>query len=177
MKLVLKSGAYKGKSVTLNGVKYIDGQAQLKGNFQQNEGIINYQKKCYQAELATDDGKVIDGQRDFQANVASEGKGSSGGGDQSDGKGTSKEGSTDGDGSTGNSSGSEGSLPKGNGHENTGMDEKLKTALASLDHAKDEHWTDGGKPLIAAVEGFLGEGGVSRAAIEAAAPGLKRNKQ
>lgn len=71
-------------------------------------------------------------------------------------------GSADGDGST-----------QGVTDEKTG-DPKVAAAVAQLDHSNDSHWTKEGKAMLAAVEGFLGRTGLTRADVEAAAPGLKR---
>lgn len=55
-------------------------------------------------------------------------------------------------------------------------DERLKKALGLLDPAINEHWTMAGQPAIAAVEQFYGSGNVTRADIEAIAPGWRRPK-
>ena len=51
--------------------------------------------------------------------------------------------------------------------------EAVKEAVASLDHEDDSHWTGAGLPSTDAVTDLAGEK-VSRAQIEAAAPGYTR---
>jgi hypothetical protein len=52
--------------------------------------------------------------------------------------------------------------------------ERLAAALMKLDHADDAHWNTSGLPALKAVCNFYGSADVTRAAIEAALPGLKR---
>lgn len=51
---------------------------------------------------------------------------------------------------------------------------KLTSVLAALDHDNDDHWTQSGKPSMAAVEAGYGSADVSRADVESAAPGFIR---
>lgn len=53
------------------------------------------------------------------------------------------------------------------------MHDKIRAALASLDPARDEHWTTSGLPAMGAVCSALGAT-VTRAQVEAAAPGFTR---
>lgn len=47
-------------------------------------------------------------------------------------------------------------------------------ALSQLDPANDDHWNADGKPKMAALEAVLGRTDVTRAQVEAAAPGFTR---
>lgn len=52
---------------------------------------------------------------------------------------------------------------------------KIVAALKQLDSDNDDHWTKVGKPSIVALEGFYGSNDLTRAMIEAAAPGFNRD--
>lgn len=51
---------------------------------------------------------------------------------------------------------------------------RLRKAINDLDPDDDAHWTAEGKPAIAAVTSLYGSTGVTRADVEAAAPGFNR---
>jgi hypothetical protein len=53
-------------------------------------------------------------------------------------------------------------------------DDPLRAAILNLDPSDDENWTADGKPKIAAIEALTGRTDLTRAAIEAAAPGHRR---
>lgn len=52
--------------------------------------------------------------------------------------------------------------------------EAIKAALAKLDPADDDHWTAGGLPAVGAVKELTSSTTLTRADIEAAAPGFER---
>ena len=52
--------------------------------------------------------------------------------------------------------------------------ERLAKAVMSLDPNNDEHWTQTGKPAMSAIEMAYGSSGITRAQVEAAAPGFTR---
>ncbi len=54
-------------------------------------------------------------------------------------------------------------------------DEKLKRAVLSLDPNNNAHWVANGKPAMAAVEAAYGSAGITRADVDAAAPGYNRD--
>lgn len=56
------------------------------------------------------------------------------------------------------------------------IDYKLQRAVMSLDPADDNQWTKDGKPAMTAVEKVYGSAGITRADVEAAAPGHTRDK-
>ncbi len=51
----------------------------------------------------------------------------------------------------------------------------IAKALSELDPADDEHWTADGKPKMSALEAILGRADVTRAQVDAAAPGFNRD--
>lgn len=65
-------------------------------------------------------------------------------------------------------------LPEGNPGAQPQGDAKLAAVLAQLDPDNDDHWTQQGKPALAAVEAAYGSSAITRADVEAAAPGLTR---
>lgn len=136
-----------------------------------------------------------DGQRDLSAGGDNaDGQGQVQGGGLAQGEGTSAgDGANDGSGAGDASTGATGGLPEGNGqppllkvsdtlnpnHAPEGdakalFDVKLQRAVASLDHATDDHWTQDGKPALQAVSKFYGSTAVKRADVEAVAPEYRR---
>lgn len=51
---------------------------------------------------------------------------------------------------------------------------KLQKAIKKLDPKDDSHWTAAGLPAMSAIEGFYGAADITRADVEAAAPGYTR---
>lgn len=56
------------------------------------------------------------------------------------------------------------------------LNEKLQKAVLGLDPEDDSHWTKDGKPAMTAAEKLYGSSGLTRADVEAAAPGFTREK-
>lgn len=56
------------------------------------------------------------------------------------------------------------------------LNTKLQKAVMGLDPADDTHWTKDGKPAMTAVEKLYGSAGITRADVEAVAPGHTREK-
>lgn len=56
------------------------------------------------------------------------------------------------------------------------LNTKLQKAVLGLDPADDTHWTKDGKPAMTAVEKLYGSAGITRADVEAVAPGHTREK-
>lgn len=56
------------------------------------------------------------------------------------------------------------------------LNTKLQKAVLALDPADNSHWTKDGKPAMTAVEKLYGSAGITRADVEAAAPGHSREK-
>lgn len=148
------------------------------------------------ADLAAEAEKQ-DGQRDLQSQGGSDpdGSGAVHGGVQSDGAGTGAEGAAAGSGDAGAGAGQSGGLPDGNGQQAqlnsepvaqqtqdtqgptepvAQVNEKLRRAVLGLDPSDDSHWIASGKPALAAVEKAYGSTGLTRADVEAVAPGFVR---
>ena len=53
--------------------------------------------------------------------------------------------------------------------------EQIREAVALLEPATPEHWTQGGKPSVGAVRELVGDPSVTRADIDAACPGARRD--
>lgn len=165
-KEVVLVGPNKGKSMILAGVEFKDGKATLSGPLSDVEKMFKYLHRCWQVQYADqvggDDGNVQD-TPDPDENGAP--RGDSGEGEQ----GSAQEGATD------------GSEPAGtdvhgqDGQANPPVtNQRLLDAVMKLDPENDEHWTKIGKPAMSAVEGFYGSADITRADIEAAAPGYTR---
>ena len=56
------------------------------------------------------------------------------------------------------------------------LNTKLQKAVLGLDPADDTNWTKDGKPAMTAVEKLYGSTGITRADVEAVAPGHTRDK-
>ena len=56
------------------------------------------------------------------------------------------------------------------------LNTKLQKAVLGLDPTDDTHWTKDGKPAMTAVEKLYGSAGITRADVEAVAPGYTRDK-
>lgn len=113
------------------------------------------------------------GQRDIQQNTSGtqgdlqpNGEGAAPGGDSDAGQG-------DAGPATGNEAGE--LAPEGDGQAPQ-LNEKLQKAVLGLDPADDTHWTKDGKPAMTAVEKLYGSAGITRADVEAVAPGHTRDK-
>ena len=59
---------------------------------------------------------------------------------------------------------------------NPEVNTKLQKAVLGLDPADDTHWTKDGKPAMTAVEKLYGSAAITRADVEAVAPGWTREK-
>lgn len=68
-----------------------------------------------------------------------------------------------------------GLAPQGDGQAPE-LNEKLRKAVMALDPAQDAHWTREGKPAMTAVGQLYGSTGITRAEVEAAAPGFTREQ-
>lgn len=63
---------------------------------------------------------------------------------------------------------------EGNADADADANTRLAAALKQLDPKNDDHWTQAGKPAIAAVEKLYGDAGITRADVDAAIPGFDR---
>lgn len=184
MKLVMV-GHYAGKTVVINGHKFVDGVLELQGDLKDMDGLVRY-FRTFNAHLAGSTELEM-----AQAQEASNGsgaavsaKGGAKGGVSSDKSGSSKE--PNGAGHDGASSTGPGSLPNGDGVP-AGRDSgapvstdpealKIREALMKLDPENDDNWTDAGLAKVSVIEDITGIVGVLRKDIDAVLPGWSRDK-
>lgn len=174
VKLVLH-GHYAKKTVKLRDIQFVRGEAVLPGNYAQNEGIIIYMGRCYQAYpegMSPQEGEEHASKVPATA-LGHKTKEIPGAG-ESTGTKLSPQGPEDGEGDGGAEGGGTGSIPEGNGHEDPRIYTRLQEALNGLDPKNDLHWTQKGLPSLQVLETILGGGGVTRKEIEAAIPGFSR---
>ena len=119
------TGPFVDQTVILNGHKFVEGKCPI--DLKQDEGVITYFEKCYQAQVVTEE----------EPNVKTETK-------------TTEK------------------VDEGE------VNEKLLAAVLSLDPDNDAHWTQDGKPAIAAVVESYGSNDVKRADINLVVPDYDR---
>lgn len=181
MKLIL-TGHYAGKTVVLNGHKFVDGELELTGDISKLGNLINY-FRSYSAFLSGSD-ELANAQARDKENA--NGSGSDMGEGRTDTGGasadvTGSEEESEWEGHDGADSGS-----GGHGAEGDGVPEgresrdpqvlKIIDAIKGLDPEVDEFWTAGGLPAVKAIEQSSGIIGVTRKEIEAAMPEYTRDK-
>lgn len=168
-------GHYAKKNVVLRGIKFTNGQAELPGTYAQNEGIITYMGRVYQAYpegMSPEEGAHNASQVPATA-IGHTPKEIPGAGEPTRPRLTAQE-TNDGEGDGGPTGGGTGNLSTGDGQEDPRLYTRLVGALNTLDPKNDDHWTQKGLPSIQAVEQALGGGQVTRKEIEAAIPGFSR---
>lgn len=201
---LILTGPLAGKTIKLNGRHFKEGVLELYGKAEAVEGLITYMGRSYQAYLEGSDElrkaqardaehlEKTNGECDIQRTIRDEEGLDPGEGEvQPEGEGSTSEGDDNGDGSAEGSEGSEGGLPDRDGLQNAGIsasevgpggpfpetqDIALRNAVLALDPENDEHWTQGGKPAISAVEQAYDSTGVTRKDIQAAMPEWNRDK-
>jgi len=131
--------------------------------------------------------EVPDGQRDLQENPKPDGQQPLHGDVQPNGSGLEAgEPAPVGGGSDEAEAGQAGGVSDGNGQPEgvtepakeptVELNTKLQKSVLALDPADETHWTKDGKPAMTAVEKLYGSAGITRADVEAAAPGYNREK-
>lgn len=191
---VVLTGSLKGQTTTLRGLyPFVDGEMTITGipedvqrevqNLERNFNVVlkghePKEKEDGERDLHTGSGKS-NGPSDVQSNLQSDGAGA--------GAATANNGSS----AAAGHSGSAGVLPSGDGQQallkvsegdeaktkgdgKAVKNDKLKRAIESLDPKDDSNWIASGKPALAAVEKVYGSSGVTRADVDAAAPGFVR---
>lgn len=83
--------------------------------------------------------------------------------------------SADGGGAVESATGEAGGVSDGAGQAPE-LNTKLQAAVWNLDPTDDTHWTRDGKPAMSAVEKLYGASDITRADVDAAAPGYTREK-
>lgn len=159
-------GPNKGKDIVLGGIQFRDGKATLEGPDTDVEKQFRYLHRCWQVQYSEEvskDGSVQD-QPNKDENGAPQGNGEEGEGR------TAQEGSDD----SGQPTGTD--VHNQNGQtESPVVNQRLVDAVSKLDPENEEHWTRTGKPAMSAIETFYGSSDITRADVDAAAPGLSRD--
>lgn len=190
MKFVL-TGHYAGKTMTINHVDFINGEADVKGDLAKLGGLINYLATFNAFLVGSDElaaaqerdrlnkgetngtDTVLDGQSGEDpsgapANVSGTGTGS---GPESGGA------SPDGAGSGSEGNGVQGGREVDEGQAAVTSDPtvlKIIDGLKSLDPTNDDHWTDAGLPRVDVIAQASGVVNVTRKDIAAAIPNFNR---
>lgn len=180
-------GANRGKTITLkagtNQYEFTDGSLEVTGPSGDVDNLTKYLQRCYQA--------FPDPSRELDEAVAA-----IHGGDDAAETEQDEPGAGDGDtGGTQDAAGGAGDpAPEPSGQADDGSADAepepgqaepgrpdqgdgqspLAKALTQLNPTDDEHWTADGKPKMSAIEAIMGRSDVTRAQVEAAAPGFNR---
>jgi len=188
-KLVL-TGARTGKTCVLNKYQFVNGITYVEGPDKDVDGISKYFAVAYKAfpegsaELAYmqrvdhDNSKLQEVLHGISHAAPDSQPGRSGevsSNIQPGRVGLAQKGPNAGAGAATPPPGSTGSVPGGPGHADAGLDE-LKRAVVQLNPSNDEHWTSEGKPAIAALAQICRRANITRAEVEAAAPGVTRSQ-
>lgn len=168
------TGGRAGMTCTLGKHHFVDGKCVAKSQSRAIGSVVRYMGRTYQAyplgseELAKAQ-EALNGQADADPRDGGGKADAVPGGVHQDGP--AEEGAADG---TGDDDG--GGDPAEHRPERDGLrDSRIREALTKLDHANDEHWTNGGKPAIHVVSQIINDN-VSRAEIDALAPDFKRKE-
>ena len=177
-------GHYSGKTITLNGVKFIDGKVKLHGPTNEVESLMGYLGKSYQAlpevevkKYGTDQVEEIiqsRGSEEVSSDVLPVGEGSAE--DSTHDLGGADDFNEDGSGRIPGGGGSGES--EGDRFEGTAQGKidpvKLKNVLESLSPTDDSCWTTLGLAKLDKVCTLYGNEGVTRRDVDAVWPGLTR---
>lgn len=166
-------GAHEGRDITfdagMTSYQFTGGKMDLKGTTAQLAGLITYLGRCYQAFPEGSD--ELRAAQEALANGGGEAD-PDGTEDNAGGAGEGLQVTTDANDGSGGEQGGAGEAGAGDATGNGAR--SLAEALTRLDPNDDSHWNADGKPKMSAVEALLGRTDVTRAQVEAAAPGLTR---
>lgn len=153
-------GPHKGKTLELNGFRFVDGICRTKLNDEQHKMAANYLAANLQAEDITDG----------DASEAGQGQGGPNNSGSANGA------TVDGGGANAAAAGAKEPATSGeNGHQDGDpVAERVRNALNQLDVDDDTHWTTNGRPALAIVEELAQTARVTRAELEVIAPGFNR---
>ena len=177
-----------GKSIEVNWQGYPEGDPRIAEVNSTSVAIISpppgdFEPMVAPNPLASDstppDEGASDGQRDVQEGGSEpDGQGNVQSDVQPEGQGTSTGVASDvqpGDGD-GEAREETAAGPHGDGQP-AQLNQKLLKAVMSLDHANNDHWTREGKPSMSALEKLYGASDITRAQVDAVAPGYRRQAQ
>jgi len=175
---VILTGGRAGQTCRLNHgrFQFTDGQLVLRGDGEQVAALMKILADQYQAfEKGSDE---LEAATNGEHNLSTTSEQPNPeppllGGDQSGGTRPSTEEALDGSGSDGTDEGPTGIHSEGPGHEDPRMD-RIRVALAKLDHGKDADWTTEGLPKVKVVARKARLKDITRRDIDKAAPGLQR---
>ncbi len=179
------TGGRTGQTCVLGGYQFVNGETIVRGDPKAVDGVLRYLGLSYKAYLKgsqalTRQQEIDCGKRPYVSS-AKQGGSAQVQGDLPAGQSALATLPPDnGGGADDSSAGGTGGVPGGDGHSNTGNDrqttdqDRVLTAIESLDSANDEHWTQDGQPRMDAVEQASGVVNVTRADVEHAKPGYKR---
>ena len=173
-------GAMSKRTITLNGLRFVNGIALLPSMTFENVmstygGLINYFKTCYQAEL-------VQGGADYdqftETTPTSESIR-----DRSVGQESTETQAIYDSADVGVEGWDSGGISSGDGYENSGIpyssdwtarQRRIAAALEQLDDDNDDHWTQLGLPRVDAIEIIMGDSSVTRQEINVVAPDFSR---
>lgn len=171
---VILTGAHAGKTIQLGRYSFQDGRTKLIGPPSEVDSACVYIERNWEGYpeghplLESDDGK-----RNLQEATERNKQHALSSGVQPNGAGTGEAstilGSESGQGTAGTSAelaARDGSAPD--------VNLKLLAAVRGLDVDNDEHWTQDGKPAIAAIQNIYGQTGFARKDVDAVLPGFSR---
>lgn len=179
-------GALEGQTVALKvGTKeysFIDGSMEVTGPSGDIDNLGKYLRRCFQAY--PDPSRELDDARaalkeeegdaaEDQAPEAGPGDEHPGGADD-DAGGAGAEPTEQQDADNGGGAGEPEAGEAGAGDADGDGQSPIVEALKRLDPADDEHWTADGKPKMSAIEALMGRADITRAQVDAAAPGFSR---
>ena len=175
---IILTGAHAGKTLTLGKFRAVDGKITLRGSPSDVEGWTLSIERNWCGNPEGDprlNPETDNGQRDLsQGGALPNGTSDVSGAGQSGGEGAGTASAVNGGGADAGASGSTGELAGGNGQQ-ADVNMKLANAIRALDADNDEHWTQDGKPAIAAIQNVYGQTGFTRKDVEAAVPNFTRD--
>lgn len=178
-------GAHEGKTIVLKaGTKeyeFTDGHMEVTGPSGDVDNLTKYLQRCYQA--FPDPSRELDEARarnkeeadadEADADEAAQGDEHPGGTDDAEG-GAGAEPAQQPEPDNGGGAAEPEAGEAGAGDADGDGQSPIVAALNRLDPADDEHWTADGKPKMAALEVLMGRADITRAQVDAAAPGFNR---
>lgn len=186
--VLVLTGAKTGKTIKLNGHRFIKGELQVCGAAQELQGLITYFGRTYAAFLKGStqlkEAQVKDAEDGTSEIQEDEGDGQPEpipSDRESDGGKPTPKTTNDEPGDVGSEGGSTGDISDRDGHSNTGVcseeddiNQRLLKAITTLNPDNADHWTNDGRPRMDAVETAYGSAGVTRKMVEVTIPGYNR---
>lgn len=191
-------GHYAGKTINLGGYQFTEGKLTLNATPEDTALVARSLERNWSAfpkgHPALEPKESDNGKRDLSPDPLKDGQPPVHGAVQSNGEGAEAGGEAgNGGGDAGAEAGKAAELAGGDGQpagvsadaqDSTAaagaqdpkpeVNTKLVKAIGKLDPKDDSHWTEAGLAAMKAVEGFYGSADITRADVEAAAPGLTR---